>query len=47
MAGTQLQCLECGKRFVRRLTWGSFDIECPKCGGGDTEPVHLAVRPPA
>jgi len=30
-------CLECGKRFWRKLGKYTYEVVCPKCHGIDTE----------
>jgi DNA-directed RNA polymerase subunit RPC12/RpoP len=36
---TQLQCMECGKRFKKKIGKNTFEVKCPKCGSYDTEPA--------
>jgi len=36
---TQMQCIECGKRFKKKIGSKTFEVKCPKCGSYDTEPV--------
>jgi len=36
---TQMQCIECGKRFKKKIGSKSLEVKCPKCGSYDTEPV--------
>lgn len=34
---TAMICLECGKRFKRRIGPRTFEVRCPKCHGYDTD----------
>lgn len=34
---TAMECLECGAKFLKRITAGMVECKCPKCGGYDTE----------
>jgi len=36
-AKTAMECLECGHKFSKRITGGTFEVRCPKCGGYDTD----------
>jgi hypothetical protein len=36
---TPMQCMECGKRFKKKIGKNTFEVKCPKCGGYDTEPA--------
>jgi phage FluMu protein Com len=36
---TQMQCMECGHKFKKRLGKNTFEVKCPKCKGYDTEPA--------
>lgn len=35
--GSELRCNECGKVFRKVLRPGTVEVQCPKCGGFDTE----------
>ena len=35
----QMQCIECGKKFKKKIGSKTFEVKCPKCGSYDTEPV--------
>ena len=35
----QMQCMECGKKFKKKLGAKTFEVKCPKCGSYDTEPA--------
>ena len=35
---TQMQCMECGHKFKKKLGKNTFEVRCPKCKGYDTEP---------
>lgn len=32
---TQMECMECGHKFKRKLTQKSDEVKCPKCGSYD------------
>lgn len=34
---TEMECLECGKKFKKKLSKKAFEVKCPKCGGYDTD----------
>lgn len=34
---TQMQCMECGHKFKKKLGKGAYEVKCPKCGGYDTD----------
>lgn len=36
---TQMQCMECGRKFKKKIGPKTFEIKCPKCGSYDTEPI--------
>jgi hypothetical protein len=36
---TQMECMECGKRFKKKIGPKTVEVKCPKCGGYDTEPA--------
>jgi hypothetical protein len=33
----QMQCNECGKRFKKNITSSTVEVQCPACGGYDTD----------
>ena len=35
--GTKMICNECGAKFTKKIGKGTVYVECPKCGGVDTE----------
>lgn len=35
----QMQCMECGARFKKKIGPKTFEVKCPKCGSYDTEPA--------
>ncbi len=35
---TNMKCMECGKRFKKKIGKSTYEVKCPKCGGYDTEP---------
>lgn len=35
-SSTAMECLECGKKFKKKLTPRTFEVKCPKCGSYDT-----------
>jgi Zn finger protein HypA/HybF involved in hydrogenase expression len=36
---TKFQCNECERTFQKTLTNKTIQVECPHCGGYDTEPI--------
>jgi len=36
---TQMQCMECGHKFKKKLGKNTVEVKCPKCKGYDTEPA--------
>jgi len=36
---TQMQCMECGKKFKKKIGPKTYEVKCPKCGSYDTEPI--------
>ena len=36
---TPMECIECGKKFKKKLGPKTFEVKCPKCGSYDTEPA--------
>jgi hypothetical protein len=34
---TEMECMECGKKFKKKLSAKAFEVKCPKCGGYDTD----------
>lgn len=38
MEKVNFECMECGKRFSRPITDNTWEMQCPKCKGFDTEP---------
>lgn len=36
---TPMKCMECGKKFKKKIGKKTFEVKCPKCGGYDTEPA--------
>lgn len=36
---TQMECIECGKKFKKKIGRNTFEVKCPKCGSYDTEPA--------
>ena len=38
-ASTQMECMECGRRFKKKIGPKTFEVKCPKCGSYDTEPA--------
>jgi len=34
-----MECLECGHKFFKKLGAHTFEVKCPKCGSYDTEPI--------
>ena len=38
-SSTQMQCMECGKKFKKKIGKNTFEVQCPKCKGYDTEPI--------
>ena len=36
---TEMECIECGKKFKKKLGKKTLEVKCPKCGSYDTEPV--------
>jgi phage FluMu protein Com len=34
---TKMKCIECGASFKKKITQGTAEVKCPKCGGYDTE----------
>jgi Zn finger protein HypA/HybF involved in hydrogenase expression len=37
MEKVKVKCIECGAVFTRKITAHTYEIECPKCHGVDTE----------
>lgn len=36
---TQMECIECGKKFKKKIGKNTYEVKCPKCGSYDTEPA--------
>jgi DNA-directed RNA polymerase subunit RPC12/RpoP len=36
---TPMECIECGKKFKKKIGRNTFEVKCPKCGSYDTEPA--------
>ena len=36
---TQFECMECGKKFKKKIGPKTFEVRCPSCGSYDTEPA--------
>jgi DNA-directed RNA polymerase subunit RPC12/RpoP len=34
-----MECIECGKKFKKKIGPRTMEVKCPKCGSYDTEPV--------
>jgi len=34
---TNLECMECGKKFKRTIGPRTYEIKCPGCGGYDID----------
>ena len=34
---TPMQCMECGRKFSKKIGPHTFEVKCPKCGSYDTE----------
>lgn len=41
---SEMRCNECGKIFKKKITKNTFEVQCPKCGGYDTEPTEFFGR---
>ena len=35
--GIPLECMECGKKFKKKIIAKTIDVKCPKCGGYDVD----------
>jgi DNA-directed RNA polymerase subunit RPC12/RpoP len=35
---TEMKCMECGREFKKKISKGTYEVKCPKCGSYDTEP---------
>lgn len=33
---TQMECMECGHKFKKKLSSNAVEVKCPKCKGYDT-----------
>lgn len=38
-SSTQMQCMECGHKFKKKIGKNTTEVKCPKCKGYDTEPA--------
>jgi len=36
---TEMECLECGKKFKKMLGPKTFNVRCPSCKSTDVEPI--------
>jgi DNA-directed RNA polymerase subunit RPC12/RpoP len=36
---TKMECMECGKKFKKKIGPRTYEVKCPKCGSYDTEPI--------
>jgi len=36
-SSSQLQCIECGHKFKKKIGMRTIEVKCPKCGSYDTE----------
>jgi len=36
---TQMECMECGRKFKKKIGPKTYEVKCPKCGSHDTEPI--------
>ena len=34
---TDMECMECGHKFKKKIGKGTAYVKCPKCGGVDTD----------
>lgn len=34
---TQMECMECGHKFKKKIGKKTIEVKCPKCGGYDTD----------
>ena len=34
---TEMECMECGHKFKKKLSKNTTEVKCPKCGGYDTD----------
>jgi len=34
---TSFECMECGKKFKKKMGKKTFEVKCPKCGSTDVE----------
>ena len=34
-----MECIECGKKFKKKIGPRTMEVKCPKCGSYDTEPI--------
>ncbi len=34
---TEIECLECGHTFYKKIGLNTYEIKCPKCGSYDTD----------
>jgi len=39
-AAITMQCMECDKKFKKKIGPKTFEVKCPKCGSYDTEPAY-------
>lgn len=37
---TEMECMECGKKFKKKLSSTTVEVKCPKCGGYDTDVAY-------
>jgi NAD-dependent SIR2 family protein deacetylase len=36
-SSTQMECMECGHKFKKKIGKKTVEVKCPKCGGYDTD----------
>jgi len=36
---SQFECMECGRKFKKKIGPKTFEVKCPKCGSTDVEVV--------
>ena len=34
---TNMECMECGHKFKKKISSSTVEVKCPKCKGYDTE----------
>lgn len=34
---TNMKCMECGKKFTKKIGKNTVEVKCPKCGSYDTD----------